>query len=924
MNLSPFQRGLAGAVALSVLTFTGVVTAVAQSPAETVFDIPASSLGDALRTFGAQSGTSVAFAESVVAGHTSPGVSGDMSATAALAVLLEGSGLEAVPGAGGYIIRMQSRAPVSEPERPAPASPPERLPPVAREEGAVAAEPAGEPDLRISKVTVTGTSLRGIAPESAPVIIFDRAAILESGASSTEEFLRMQPQTFGGGSSEYSPLGIPGDNNSSFNNTFGSGANLRGLGSGATLTLLDGRRLAPTSQIGDFVDLSMIPVAALERVDILSDGASSIYGGDAVAGVVNFVLRDDFDGAETSLRYGRVTSGDLEEWRLSQTAGTSWSGGNILAVYEYYERDNLTLAERPQIGRPRLVGGAPIGNEDAFDLLPRQERQSLLLSLNQDVGERLSLSGSALYSDRTSRASTVYGTRSVSIFANDASSEMLSVNAGGEYEIGAGWAGSLGLTFSQVKNGDSSQVVVPTLSDPYRTETSSELFSGDLLFNGPLFELPGGTVAAAVGGNLRREEFININSRAGTDRQGTRDVSAVYGELHLPFIGAGNALPGIQRLEANLSARLDDYSDFGTTTNPKAGLLWSPATGLNFRGTYSTSFAPPPLGRTGDMRFDGVVYPMSYVLSALGGVYTPDPSIADVDYLLVSGTARNLEPETSQTWTFGVDHEGGKGPHAWSVNATYYDIDFEGRLGTTPMPLNQSAVAAPFIAFDNPDLLPPGTVTFFPDQAYLAEFVAGFSQPVRFWSGFEQPGNLGNVGIINTASVVRNLASTSTRGIDFRMGYEREIGEARLTAGLSANHILSFSQQATSAIQPVETLNSLRNPVDLQLSGHVGYAAHGFSGSLVLNHLDRYRSDDTPSGQPIGSWTTLDLMLAYRFGERDGDWLDRTSVHLAVRNLFEQAPPRTPSDAATRMPGFDPANASPLLRFVSLELRKSF
>ena len=128
--------------------------------------------------------------------------------------------------------------------------------------------------------------------------------MLGSGATSLDQFIRVLPQNFGGGSTEFTTIGLPYDSNSRQNNTSGASANLRGLGSRGTLALINGNRMAPTSEIGDFVGLSLIPMAAIERVEVQTDGASSIYGGDAVAGVINFILRDDFEGAETTASYG--------------------------------------------------------------------------------------------------------------------------------------------------------------------------------------------------------------------------------------------------------------------------------------------------------------------------------------------------------------------------------------------------------------------------------------------------------------------------------------------------------------------------------------------------------------------------------------------------------------------------------------------
>src|SRR5581483_2666516 len=100
-------------------------------------------------------------------------------------------------------------------------------------------------------------------------------------------------------------------------------------------------RVAPSGNEGEFVDIENIPLSAIERVDILPDSASATYGADAVGGVVNFILRDELDGAETIARGGSGTGGDLQEYLLSQALGKSWSGGNGLLALEFYDRSAL-------------------------------------------------------------------------------------------------------------------------------------------------------------------------------------------------------------------------------------------------------------------------------------------------------------------------------------------------------------------------------------------------------------------------------------------------------------------------------------------------------------------------------------------------------------------------------------------------------
>jgi outer membrane receptor protein involved in Fe transport len=142
----------------------------------------------------------------------------------------------------------------------------------------------------------------------------------------------------------------------------GSSINLRGLGADSTLVLINGRRVSTTgTSNGQFVDVSTIPVAAIERVEVLTDGASAIYGSDAIGGVVNFILRDDFNGAETSIRYGAAYDGEAAELNASQVLGWSNDRARLLAVYDHYRRDPLANADRDFAANSDL---RPFGGSD--------------------------------------------------------------------------------------------------------------------------------------------------------------------------------------------------------------------------------------------------------------------------------------------------------------------------------------------------------------------------------------------------------------------------------------------------------------------------------------------------------------------------------------------------------------------------------
>src|SRR5262249_15156173 len=130
------------------------------------------------------------------------------------------------------------------------------------------------------------------------------------------------------------------------NSALGTGINLRGLGARATLVLINGRRLASSGTDAEFVDIESIPLSAVERIDILPDSASALYGADAVGGVVNFIMRKDFAGAESVARAGTGTASTLKEYLVAQTLGHHWTGGRGMISFEFYRRDPLQAAAR--------------------------------------------------------------------------------------------------------------------------------------------------------------------------------------------------------------------------------------------------------------------------------------------------------------------------------------------------------------------------------------------------------------------------------------------------------------------------------------------------------------------------------------------------------------------------------------------------
>lgn len=220
---------------------------------------------------------------------------------------------------------------------------------------AFAQDSAGSDTQTLDRIQVTGSRITRADIEGAvPVTVIDRAAIDASGKVSVSDLLR---------DTTFSSFG-------NFRPQSGSSAqavadvDLRGIGSDRTLVLIDGRRAPYAPSTGTNADLNTIPLAAVERIEILSDGASALYGSDAIGGVVNIILRKDYEGAE--VRYGRgmpkVEGGDTEE--ASVVFGTSSERGSLLLGASMNSRGMVYT--RDQIGGD-VRGGSLYGNNFYYE-----------------------------------------------------------------------------------------------------------------------------------------------------------------------------------------------------------------------------------------------------------------------------------------------------------------------------------------------------------------------------------------------------------------------------------------------------------------------------------------------------------------------------------------------------------------------------
>ena len=187
-------------------------------------------------------------------------------------------------------------------------------------------------------VIVTGSRIaKQDFVSNSPIATVDAEVFELTGSINTEDVLNTLPQA------------IPGFDRSSNNPGDGTAtANLRGLGSSRTLVLMDGRRIVPSRSDG-VVDLNNIPASLIERVEVITGGASAVYGSDAIAGVVNFIMKDDFEGFEANLGYeATFDEGDAEFYTADVTMGTNFDNdrGNVVMNLSYTNRKAVFQGDR--------------------------------------------------------------------------------------------------------------------------------------------------------------------------------------------------------------------------------------------------------------------------------------------------------------------------------------------------------------------------------------------------------------------------------------------------------------------------------------------------------------------------------------------------------------------------------------------------
>lgn len=877
------------------LVTTALVSSMAASPAlaqATVnFNLPAQDLARSLKEVARATGSNIVFDPAQTEGRRTLPLSGSYSAEGAIERLIAGQSLKVANTGSGTFVLSGSGTPQGN---------------VA---GANSASPSGggtvslnDRDHRSDEViVVTGTNTRR-ENRASPVTVISRREIERMGSQTVQDALRTLPQNAGGGSLETLIAGNPGDSASQFNVGLGSGVNLRGLGSGSTLVLLDGRRIAPASGIADFVDVSLFPLPAIERIEVLTDGASSIYGGDAVAGVVNLILRKDYDGAELGGSFGQEHESGMDERRLYATLGRQWSGGGALVSGEIYHRDNLSA------GGKSFTKDVPVPN----DLMPSQKRRSLFVEGHQDLSDSVKLNVEGLASRRAAQyENTVFSSGNVVL--KHSTTSLYDANAYLVADLSPAWSLNVGTTASKATTRSKTILSSGAMSD--RRWRSGEL-DADARLNGDFRAGVLGRLDVALGAQIRKENFRTANLITNqSDLDTSRTVKSVFGETQIEPISPASGGP-IERASINVSGRYEHYSDFGGEFTYKLGAVVEPWKGGGLRGTFGTAFNPPDLGRVGAA--DTAISVLSNTL--VNSIFNFPVEIDDPrPYAFLSGTAKNLGPEKSRTWTAGFDQKVESGSFKGQISATYYDVDYRQRIDVPTFPIDPLNAINAFLSGD--PTLPPNTVIAGASPELVAELAAAARAEAGFVDFFHLLTSDADIYYIVDGRV-KNMTRTRTNGIDVSATANFPVGGANATLGLSFNKILAFEDKDSPAALPVSGVDRYLQPADLRGRIIASIEKQGFGAFLAGNFTDSYLNDTQAVPRRVPPYITVDGGLSFIF-TRSGA-LHGLRVGLTGTNIFDRNPPRFEGVPNYGILNYDPVNASPLGRMATLSVSKAF
>lgn len=995
---------IAGLVASLVLCMAFPLGAQSKVPAAQVyvFDIPELPIIDALKEFTTQTGLLVSFwpdAQTNQAMLVGP-LRGKYTAEAALTRLLASSGLAfqrtndrslvvmapsllepprngVTPSEREKVRQADSQPNRRDQNRPAPARSVE-----AGQPGSASADDERwrEP---LDELIVTGSRIERSGEGPAPVQVFTEETFERLGAATVQDVLRYTPQQPFTRAQHYYQNGA-------------EYAQMRGIGVDTTLILINGRRVVPTSNslVLNAFDLNTIPLAAVERIEVLSDSASAIYGADAMGGVINVVTKREIPQPVLDVQYGGVDGGG-ESLRSSMSAGYTTDRMRASLILDYFEQDFLPGTRRERWNNQDFTrhGGAdyrsmagmpatirslsgqnlpglsssfatvPIGSTgldlapadfaatagmrnrtstlSAASILPKAHQRSAAGFAEFDLTPDLTAFAQVLYTNRnTVSQDELYSVQSARVpetnpfnpFGQAVAVDMLLAGVpprrfvheleltrgvgGLRGSLGSAWEWEIAATASSETDDayatnqvsaarvaaalaatDPAQALNPFVDGPAGSpELLASLITPNVqhhfsrgrqlsgFMRGSLLDLPAGSLDAVLGGEWRDEAVIYGDLMLSVDDG--RRATAAFAELSVPLIGSTPFRRG-DVLAMTVAARLDDYSDFGSTVNPQFGLMWRPVPDLLLRGSFGTSFRPPSLYELHSPRITAANIPLN----------DPARNGALASVTLLVGGNPDLRPIEADSMSAGFVLTPSALP-GLRLLGNYWRINTNHRVTL----LHYASLLANEAAFSD------RIVRAAPTAADLA---AG------------QPGQLLQLDISRM-----NFGRLTTSGIDVEASYDLATSLGTFTPRLSATWVDEFVAVDMPGAAPVERVGIAHTSGSIprwRVVGSFGWKRGGLGLSTTLDWRPAYMDANATglTGRKLPARTLVDLQGTLEFDRLlpPGKLWDDFKLQLGVKNVFDEQPPYAEIGYAI---GFDTSQGDLAGRMGYLKLSKGF
>lgn len=851
------------AVALGAMA---MAPALAQGGARQTFAIEAEDMGDALKMVSRQSGREIIFTAEAVRAKKAPPLKGTFTPDDAVRALLEGSGLTADYRKDVILIRGRDQAPGALDTGSAPAT----------------------------DILVTGTRIRGGEP-SAPVIAATRGDIERRGRTDLGAFVRDLPQNFSGGQN---PGVVGGGNQGGNENQNSSSAlNLRGLGADATLTLINGHRVAYDGALQG-VDISAIPLAAVDRLEIVADGASALYGSDAVGGVANIILRRDFDGVWGSARFGASTDGGNQQQQYDLVSGQAWTSGGVMVAMGYNRSTAVTAGQRSYTS----------SLDKSATLIPRQRQYSAVLAGHQTLSDSLVLEIDGQFSDRTSLQSVPNSTTSdarTNGLVAEPESRSYAITPTLRWSVADRFTLSLtgthgnNLTLAPSTNYASGNV---TSRRAVRYENGVDIL--ELGGEGALFDLPGGALRLAAGGGYR-SITLDANGRlitATTTRNlvvfsKQRDVTYGYGELSVPIVGTANRTALLYDLRFSAALRYENYRGVGSEASPRLGIVYRPTADITLKGSWGKSFKAPTFYDQYRI-YQTLLFPISFFGANAGP--------ADKAVIYVAGGNPNLKPERATTWSATISLEPRVAP-GLKLEASYFNIDYRDRVA--------SPIASILGIFQNP--IYQHLIVYSPTPQQIDPLVAGAPFGLENYTG--KPYDPASVFAILNANI-QNSARQSIHGVDLSARYAFDMGADHFDLSASASH-LSSNRQLLTGMPSVQNAGIIFNPPNWRAQGGGTWSRGNVAFSAFATYVGGTSDNRLTPTVAVGSYFAVDAVTQIKSGAASGLFKD-VNFTLSVTNLFNRKPSAIRTSSPTD-PAYDSTNYPTTGRVASFAISKS-